>query len=135
MRTGRKWLARLIVASDLLVWCVILITEPTSLVNRTINQAGMSGQIAVFGLILIGCMAVVDVIVNDLMPPHFLLRCAIRHRHTVYMLICLGCLSMVFVTVKSYGFSVVLLHYGFLAVAALAIALLDIRDRLQHQNP
>jgi len=136
MTTGRRWLARLIVGLDLLVWCTILLFEPLSVTSKILDRAGPSGHLAFVGMIALGVIAIIDVIVNDLMPSRFIFGKAIRHRHFVYMLMCLGCLSTAFVIIKSLGFSVVLLHYGLIALAALLIALLDVRDRIveHHQS-
>lgn len=135
MRASRKWLARTIVALDLLVSCAIVFTEPASLLHSIVTKAGPTGKFALAALALVALAALIDVLVNDMLPQKYVLQCAIRHRHLIYMLISLGCLSMVFVIIKVYGPTVILLHYLLVAGAATIIALFDVVDRVKERHP
>lgn len=130
MTPVRKWLARVVVAVTLLLSVILAIQETGSLMHLTIDRSGLTGRIAVAALVFIGVLALVDVVVNDIMPKQYVLKCARRWRHTVYMLMSLGCLSLIFVIVKSHGPSAALVQYGVVAFAALFIAIFDIRDRM-----
>lgn len=129
MNGNGKWLARLLVAGNAILACLLILQEPSSLLHQTVDRAGLTGHIAVSALVALGFVAVIDVIVNDLLPPNFELRCALRYRHTVYMLIALGCLSLMFVIVKEHGPSTSLVHYGMVALASMLLAVYDLRDR------
>jgi hypothetical protein len=129
MNGNGKWLARLLVAGNAILACLLILQEPSSLLNQTVDRAGLPGHISVSALVVLGFLAVVDVVINDLLPPKYELRCALQYRHTVYMLIALGCLSLIFVIVKSHGPSSSMVHYGMVAVAAMVLAVYDLRDR------
>jgi len=134
MNPSRKWLARLFVGMTLLVSTLVVFSEPDSLLHRTIDRAGVLGQVATGSLIFVTVLSLLDVLINDLLPPKYVLRCAIRYRHTIYMLMSLGCLSMIFVIVRSHGPYSGLLHFALVAWAALLIAVLDVRERMQEGN-
>lgn len=130
MTPVRKWLARVLVAVTLILSLTVAVQETGSLMHLTIDRAGFAGRVAVAALVFVGVLALVDVVVNDIMPKQYVLQCARRWRHTVYMLMSLGCLSLIFVIIKSHGPSAVLVQYGIVAFAALFIAIFDIRDRM-----
>ena len=73
----------------------------------------------------------VDTVINDLLPARYVLECALRYRHTIYLFISLGCLSMIFVIVKTHGTVETLAYYGLVAMAAFTVAVMDIRDRMK----
>ena len=125
MNGNGKWLARLLVAGNAILACLLILQEPASLLHQTVDRAGFTGHFAVSALVVIGFLAVFDVTINDWLPPHYELRCALRYRHTIYMLIALGCLSLMFVIVKAHGPSSSLIHYGMVAAAAMVLAVYD----------
>jgi hypothetical protein len=131
MNPSRKWLARLFVGMTLLGSTLVMFSEPESLLHRTVDRAGVLGQIATGSLVFVTVLALIDVLINDLLPKKYVLKCAIRYRHTIYMLMSLGCLSMIFVIVRSHGPYSGLIHFGLVAWAAMLIAILDIRDRMK----
>ncbi len=131
MRLARKWLARLFVALNLIIGCVIVAEDESSLLFRVIESSGATGTIALWALLLVALVGVSDVVINDFLPERFVLRWAQQYRHTIYMGMALGCLSMIFVVVKVHGPAAVLLHYGLVAFSASLIAVLDIRERIR----
>jgi hypothetical protein len=131
MNPSRKWLARLFVGTTLLGSTFVMFAEPESLMHRTIDRAGLLGQIATGSLVFVTVLALLDVLINDLLPKRYVLQCAIRYRHTIYMLMSLGCLSMIFVIVRAHGPYSGLIHFGLVAWAAMLIAVLDVRDRMK----
>jgi hypothetical protein len=134
MRERRKWLARLIIALDLLANCAVMVWEEASLMHKIVQQAGPTGHFAVISLAVVAFMALTDVVVNDLLPDRYRLCYAIEHRHTIYALLSLGALSISFVVVKTHGVTPLLLHYGLVAGFALTIALFDIHDRVRERH-
>ena len=135
MRWGAKWLARLIVALDVLVTCLIVLVEPTSIIHRVaIEGAGTLGHIGVWALLGIGVLALGDVVVNDVLPERYVFPTCRRYRHTIYMMIALACLSMVFAIVKSVGDSAVVARYLLTAFGASMIAVLDVYDRVEREG-
>lgn len=129
MNRNGKWLARTLVAANAIIACLLVLQSPSSLMHQTIDQAGTAGHFAVSMLVAMGFVALIDVFINDLLPAQYKLRCALRYRHTIYMLIALSCLSLIFVIVKSHGPVSSLMYYGLVSLAATAIAVYDLRDR------
>lgn len=134
MGAGKKWMVRLFVALNVMVGCAVVLLEGSSLPHRLVEQAGVFGKFAVLGLAGLCLWAIIDVIVNDLLPAKYEFRFGVRYRHTNYMLMALGCLSMIFAMVKSNAQTTVLLHYGLFAIGAVMIAVLDIKDRLEERK-
>lgn len=131
MSLQRKWMARLLVAVNALVACALLLLAPDSSLAKAIRATGVFGDIALVALIFVGALALVDTVINDLLPARYVLECALRYRHTVYLLISLWCLSMIFVIVKTQGTTETLAYYGLVAMAAFTVAVMDIRDRVK----
>jgi small-conductance mechanosensitive channel len=120
-------------ALNLLAACVVALQNDLSTTTAfVVYKQGNLGAFAVLILSTIALIAVCDVVVNDLMPARFILRQAVTYRHTIYMAMALGCLSMIFVVIKNEGPSAVLLHYVIVAFASVLIAVFDIRDRLRN---
>lgn len=131
MSPKRKWMTRLVVAVNALIACALLLLTPESPLGRAIHATGIFGDIALSALIFVGAWALVDTVINDLLPARYVLECALRYRHTIYLLISLGCLSMIFVIVKTQGAAETLAYYGLVAMAAFTVAVMDIRDRMK----
>lgn len=130
MEARGKWFSRLLIAANTLVGVAIVLGEPDSMSGRVVAQAGLPGYI---GVVCLGCAAlaaIVDAVVNDLMGAHRTLETTYRHRHLIFMTIALGSLSVLFALAKAHGWNYVMLHYVVCAASAVAIAVLDVRERV-----
>lgn len=136
MTQSSKWHLRLVVAINAVLACLLVFFGQNSTVSAALYASGLFGVIALSALLGLGVVAVADVIVNDILPSEYQLHCGLKYRHTIYMLLALGCLSLVFVMVKNgvETYSVATLHYAAIALPAVALAVTDIFDRI-HGNP
>ena len=127
----RYWLSRLIVSLEVLFIVVgVSWFEPLSLTARALNATGPLGWV-LLGVLGVCClMTIADVIVNDLMPLRFVLRCVMRWRHLGFMGIALmlGMISVLIVVAQ--GFTVLLFAYWINAIFAAGLTFLDIFTRL-----
>lgn len=131
MKTARDWLARLLVGLNVVFAGAILFSDAFGGFNELVQNSGWIGVLAISALIFFGLVVLIDVFVNDILPEGYVLKTAMNYRHTVYMLISLGCLSIVFVMVKTHGITASIFHYGVIAWASVALAVHDIRERLK----
>ena len=126
------WLSRLIVPLEVLFIVVgVSWFEPLSLTARALNA---SGPLAWALLVVLGAFcaaAILDVVINDLMPPRFALRYAMRWRHLSFMGISLilGMISVLIVVAQ--GFTVLLFAYWLNAIFAAGLTFLDAFTRLR----
>ncbi len=125
----RYWLVRLYVALSVLANVLIICTEPQALAHRVVAMSGSSGWLCVGALGLLACLALVDVVVNDLLPAHINLPFARRWRHLVYMLLALGLVSITGVIVSAVGMTTLLLAFWLDAAVSVAIAFFDLFSR------
>lgn len=131
MTTVRDWLARLLVGLNVVFAGAILFSDSYDGFQELVRNSGWIGVLAISTLIFFGVVVLLDVFVNDILPDCYALKAAREYRHTIYMLISLGCLSIVFVLVKTNGVTASILHYGLIAWASVALAIHDIRERLK----
>lgn len=129
MSASRKWMARVFVSLNVAFACLLAFTQVQDAIRAILERAGTPGYVALSGLLGLSALALADVLVNDVLPERFVLRLALKYRHTIYMLMSLGCLSIAFVLVKTPEPSLALLHYGLVAFGALVLAVLDVRDK------
>lgn len=129
MSASRKWMARVFVSLNVAFACLLAFGEVQDAVRAIPERAGAGGYVALAALLALSTVALADVLVNDVLPDRFVMRFGLKHRHTIYMLMSLGCLSIVFVLVKQQEPSLALLHYSLVAYGALLLAVLDVRDK------
>lgn len=130
MRARGKWFSRLLIAANTLVGVAIVLGEPDSMSGRVVADAGIPGFVGVVCLGLAALAAIADAVVNDLMGVHRSIETTYRHRHLIFMAIALGSLSVLFAIAKAHGWNYVMLHYMVCAASAVAIAVLDVRERV-----
>ncbi len=125
----RFWHARLQLVVT--VGSVLAVTwlEPEALVHQIISRAGANGWFWVGLLVVLLGVALVDIVINDMMPTRIDLAVARRRRYVVYMALCGGLLSLCFVIAASEGATSVLLVYFLPACFAAHIAVTDLFHR------
>lgn len=129
MGASRKWMARVFVSLNVAFACLLAFGQVQDVIRVILNRAGGPGYFAMGVLFGLSALALADAIINDVLPDRFILRIGLKYRHTIYMLMSLGCLSIAFVLVKTPKPSLALLHYGLVAFGALVLAVLDVRDK------
>ena len=129
MNANRKWMARVFISLNVAFACLLAFTHVQDAIHTIMERAGTLGYVALTALLSLSALALADVLVNDLLPDRFILRIGLKYRHTIYMLMSLGCLSIAFVLVKTPEPSLALLHYSLVAFGALVLAVLDVRDK------
>lgn len=61
--------------------------SPSSLTGRILSMGGEIGVLALVLLSLAAAVGLLDILINDMMPPRFTLRIVAQHRHSGYNLI------------------------------------------------
>ena len=131
----RYWMTRLYVALSTLTSILVSWFEPTTLTHRLISQSGEQGW-AMVGLLAIVCLlAILDVVVNDLLPTRFAFAAAKRYRHLIYIALSMGivCMSYVFIVGEGGWFRPLVLPFWVDASFAAFVAFLDLFQR--HRAP
>lgn len=135
----RYWITRLYVALATLAAIVATWLEPDALSHRLISNTGDQGWALVWILALVSIAAVVDVVVNDLLPERFHLRATMRRRHLIYIALAVGifCMSYAFLVgaagADGAWFRPLVLPYWLNGAVAAAVAFLDLFQR--HRAP
>jgi hypothetical protein len=129
----RYWLVRMYIALSVLTNVLIICSEPHALAHRVVASSGVLGWLCVGALGLLACLALADVVVNDLLPAHINLPVARRWRHLIYMLLALGLVSITGVIVAAIGPTTLLLTFWLDASVSVAIAFFDLFSR--HRSP
>lgn len=129
MSASRKWMARVFVSLNVAFACLLAFGQVQDAIRAVLDRAGTPGYVAMGFLFGLSALALADVLINDVLPDRFTLRIGLKYRHTIYMLMSLGCLSIAFVLVKNHEPSLALLHHSLVAFGALVMAVLDVRDK------
>lgn len=130
----RFWFSRLIIALEVLVLIAgVSWFEPASLTSKAIEQSGHFGWVLILGLFVMCGMAIVDVIVNDLMPARFVWACGLGWRHLSFMGIALILAFLGMLVAFTLGYTPLLLAYWLNAVLAALVTILDVFARFRSQ--
>lgn len=124
----RLIVSRIYVAFSIMFSTLAFAFEPLSR-NGAAQIATNTPDIWIWSALLLCFLAVVDIIVNDLAPPKYVLKFTYNHRHIIYM--CLGVLSFsISVAVaKTYGTSFYMCRLWLDGGIAAVVAVLDIFGR------
>lgn len=132
----RYWFARMAVALEVLVVLVAVSWfEEASLTAQAIAATGRHGWWLVIGTAFCCLMALVDVVVNDLMPPRFTFRCAMTWRHLGFMGLALQLSAIGVLVVFAKGFTALVLAYWLNAVLAGVLTFFDAFARYPRSRP
>lgn len=130
----RYWITRLYVALSAFTAIAVIWWEPEALTHKLITQSGERGWWLVSALACVAVVGIFDVIVNDLLPDRFHLRCAKRWRHLIYAALAIGlmCITYVFIA-GGAGWRALVLPFWVDASFAALVAFLDLFQR--HRLP
>ena len=113
------------IAISTLITLGVIAFEPDSLGAKMFLSRGEVGWYVLAAVACLACWALVDILVNDVLPDRFILRSAMRNRHYVYLGLSGGLLSIAYVY-ASDGWSMVILRPVFDATIASTIAIFDL---------
>lgn len=127
----RYWITRLYVALSTLTTIAVIAWEPEALTHRLITQSGPPGWWLVGILAAVAIVGIVDVVVNDMLPDRFHLRCAKRSRHLIYVALSMGlmCLTYVFIAGGGGWWRALAMPFWIDASFAALVAFLDLFQR------
>lgn len=91
---GAYWAFRMSLLSDALAECVIALFRPSSPNYWVIRHGGNSGVMLMSAALACTVALLLDLLVNDLLPPRFKLRCALRWRHALLLAMAFAQLAM-----------------------------------------
>lgn len=125
----RYWLTRLYCALSVATSAINTFAEPRSLTAQVIAETGPVGLYWMLALAALAALAVVDVIVNDLLPDGYDLRPVYRRRHLLYVALAVLMFGMASATYSTVGWTTVLLVWWLDAGVAMTIAFVDLFAR------
>ena len=120
------WLTRLYLASSVLIFSCIGTFDTASIVHRSILGSGPEGFWCLVALGGLSFFSLLDVVINDLMPPCFYLRFIERNRHLVYMGLSVGITSTAYVIAVHSGLVSIHARLALESFIAAALAFLDL---------
>lgn len=129
----RYWTVRLYIALSILTTLGVIRFEPNFLSHKYITHSGEFAWLCVGVLAVLSFIALVDVVVNDLLPETFQLRCAKSNRHLIYIFQALGIACIAFVLYAEGASIPVILSYLVDGAFAALVAFLDLFQR--HRAP
>lgn len=129
----RYWLERLSCSAAILATLLISWQEPDSLLHRVIDRSGPEGWWCVCALCALCGLGILDVVVNDFLPPRFTLQRAKDWRHLIFLAMGMGLVSVTYVMAEAEGWRPLLLLFPIHAVIAVAVAFFDMFQR--HRSP
>lgn len=91
---GAYWAFRMALLADALAECVIALFRPSSPNYWVIRHGGNSGVMLMSAALACTVALLLDLLVNDLLPPRFKLRCALRWRHALLLAMAFAQLAM-----------------------------------------
>ena len=91
---GAYWAFRMALLADALAECVIALFRPSSPNYWVIRHGGPSGVMLMSAALACTVALLLDLLVNDLLPPRFKLRCALRWRHALLLAMAFAQLAM-----------------------------------------
>ena len=91
---GASWAFRMSLLSEALAECVMALFRPSSPNYWVIRHVGNSGVMLMSAALACTVALLLDLLVNDLLPPRFKLRCALRWRHALLLAMAFAPLAM-----------------------------------------
>lgn len=123
------WFGRLNVALCIGVLATVAAFGTGTMLHWAVLMSGAAGFWCVLVLACLACLAVLDVIINDLLPECFTLKIVKRNRHLIYMALGIGTASLGFVIQQTSGLNAM---HGLIflnSFSAVSVAFLDLYAR------
>lgn len=134
MKTHFSAALRFYVSASVAVTAAIAGWDPYSQHRFAMAEDGYGGLIAMSLLGLIALAGIVDVLINDVLPDRYSMRCTHRHRHVVFMLLAIGQVALVLALVKSGDLKPSASRYVLDAFMAAWIAVIGVLDHARAER-
>jgi hypothetical protein len=129
LRPKRNILTRLYFCISTVLATITGLVDPLSLGGMLLEEIGPPAQWIMTALLVITLAALVDVIVNDFLPPDWTFSWASRHRHLLYLAAAVVYASFIFVAIQRGHISMLLWRYLLDCSMAAVLAVLDVYHR------
>lgn len=134
MKTHFSAALRFYVSASVAVTAAIAGWDPYSHHRFAMAEDGYGGLIAMSLLGLLALAGIVDVLINDVLPDRYSMRCTHRHRHVVFMLLAIGQVALVLALVKSGDLKPSAGRYVLDALMAAWIAVIGVFDHARAER-
>lgn len=132
MRLTDYWMARLIACMYVLITYVIAFFDPATRVSELVTASGHAGWWVMGAVAALAGCGLLDVLINDFLPPALQLQSVYTRRHLLFLGIALGSTAISGVIATSEGWSLVLIKFWLDAAICSALAFLEMFPR--HRN-
>jgi hypothetical protein len=110
----------------IVTWCIAM-TDPRSLMHIVASTG--EGAVLVWLLMVVGAAALIDAVINDLLPARFHWRVALRQRHFILAAMAFCYVAQLYVAFFSMRSTGLLMYYLWNAVTIMAMAFFDAHQR------
>jgi hypothetical protein len=118
---------RIYMGGNAIVTWFIAMTDPRSLMHSVASTG--EGAALVWLLMLVGVAAVLDALINDLLPERFRWRVALRQRHFILAAMAFCYVAQLYVAFFNFRSTGLLLYYLWNASMIMLAAFLDAHQR------
>lgn len=110
-----------------IVSCYIAMTDARSLMHLV--AARVEGAALIWLLAIVGLAAVIDGVINDLLPARYHWRIALRQRHFILALMAFCYVAQLYVAFFNLRSTGLLMYYLWNAIIIMAVAFFDAHQR------
>jgi len=122
---------RLYVGGNAIVSWYVAMTDPRALMHLVASTS--DGAVLVWAVMLIGAWALVDAIINDVLPAKYSWRLAFAQRHFVLAGMAFCYMAQLYIAYYSSRPASLLVYYTWNAVAIMVVAFIDAHQRAKDQ--
>ncbi len=122
---------RFYVGGNAIVSWYVATTDPRALMHLVAETP--EGSVLVWAVMLIGVWALVDALINDVLPPRFHWPIALRQRHFILAGMAFCYMAQLYVAYYTSRPVSLLLYYTWNAIAIMAVAFVDANQRAKDQ--
>lgn len=120
---------RIYLGGNAIITCCVGLTEGRSLIHMA--AASSEGGALIWLLMGLGGAAILDAVINDLLPRRFHWRVALRQRHFILAAMAFCYVAQLYVAFYNLGSSGLLMYYLWNAGMIMLAAYLDAHQRLK----
>jgi hypothetical protein len=125
---------RLYVACSMFVTASIAAGEPESMLWKALSTGHPAGVVLLGVAFVASFVAMLDTIINDVLPSKYVLYGTKRWRHLGFMFLAILSSAEAFFILKNFGPSTILLRYMLDAIAATCVTFLGLRELVVFPN-
>lgn len=126
-------LSRISVSGSVLVTCAIAATNPWGANRMSFETDGLfassGGAISIVLMASLAVLALLDVIINDILPVRFHFKFPIRIRHLVFCMLAASQLGLIYNNVINDRYDALLLKYAWDALISIVVVFADFSAR------